>query len=55
MLTLRDSILHLLADEDSETADLVQEQLLARSSDVPEICGNCCRRQMGAQSGACAS
>ena len=34
MLTQRDSILHLLADEDSETADLVQEQLLARSSDV---------------------
>lgn len=34
MLTQRESILHLLADEDSETTDLVQEQLLARGGEV---------------------
>ncbi len=34
MLTQRDSILQLLADEDSETADLVQQQLLSHGADV---------------------
>ncbi len=34
MLAQSDSILHLLADEDSETADLVQEQLRTRGSEL---------------------
>lgn len=34
MLAQSDSILHLLADEDSETADLVQDQLRTRGSDL---------------------
>ncbi len=36
MLTQRDSILRLLADEDSDTAELVQTQLLSRGEAVME-------------------
>ena len=37
MLPQRDSILSLLADEDSDTASLVQSQLIARG---PEMLGD---------------